>query len=252
MMNRIIKKSNMAAFVLTGIFSILFAAGPVFADYSGHVASFKSEKNAVVFIHEMRAKGLYAYYQKEDVPGKGEFFRAYIGRYKTMILAQKALAGLKKSGKIDSFEIRKAAEKSVVMETEKTKAVAQKNEPVQKSETKPETVEQGKEPAQKQESKIEPADQKSEQIQKSENKTDSAIQKNKQSQKPENKNEPSIDTGHYYDGIKGIVLNNGRIIRGKIISIDDKDVLKIRTRSGRILSYSFTKDIKEYITGYEP
>jgi hypothetical protein len=41
---------------------------------------------------------------------------------------------------------------------------------------------------------------------------------------------------------------NGRIIKGRIISIDDNDVLKIRTRGGRILSFSFTGDVKEYIT----
>lgn len=301
MMNSIFRKSNWTVLLLAAILFVLFAAIPVLADYSGHVASFKSEKNAVVFVHEMRAKGLYAYYQKEDVPGKGEFFRAYIGRYKTPALAQKALAELKKSGKINSFEIREATEKSAVTEPEKTVTVAQKNEPVQKYEDKPEiaaqknetgqkpesktelaeqksepvqksenktdTVAQKNEPAQKQEnkkdtavqkdesaqkqeSKIEPVEQKIESVQKSENKTEIIAQKKKSVQKAENKNAPSVDTRHYYDGIKGIVLNNGRIIKGQIISIDENDVLKIRTRSGRILSYSFTKDVKEYITGY--
>jgi len=52
---------------------------------------------------------------------------------------------------------------------------------------------------------------------------------------------------HYYEGIKGIVLNNGKVIEGQIISIDDNDVLKIRTKEGGILSYSFMKEVKEYI-----
>jgi hypothetical protein len=53
---------------------------------------------------------------------------------------------------------------------------------------------------------------------------------------------------NYYEGIKGIVLKNGKVIEGQIISIDDNDVLKIRTKEGKILSYSFIKEVKEYIT----
>jgi hypothetical protein len=53
---------------------------------------------------------------------------------------------------------------------------------------------------------------------------------------------------NYYEGIKGIVLKNGKVIKGQIISIDDNDVLKIRTKEGKILSYSFIKEVKEYIT----
>ncbi len=56
---------------------------------------------------------------------------------------------------------------------------------------------------------------------------------------------PSLN---YYEGIKGIVLKNGKVIEGQIISIDDNDVLKIRTKDGKILSYSFMKEVKEYIT----
>ena len=52
---------------------------------------------------------------------------------------------------------------------------------------------------------------------------------------------------NYYEGIKGIVLKNGKVIEGQIISIDDNDVLKIRTKEGKILSYSFMKEAKEYI-----
>ena len=56
---------------------------------------------------------------------------------------------------------------------------------------------------------------------------------------------------NYYEGIKGIVLKNGKVIEGQIISIDDNDVLKIRTKEGKILSYSFMKEVKEYITERE-
>ena len=286
MMNNIFRKSNWMVLLPVGILFALLAASPVFADYSGHVASFKSEKNAVVLVHKMKAKGLVAYYQKEDVSGKGEFYRTYIGRYKTISLAQKALTKLKKSGDIDFFEILKVVDKNEEIETKKTTAVAQKSEPVQKPENKTGIAAQKNEPAQKSENKIEPAaqksepaqkpesktelaEQKSEPVQKAESKAETVAQKSEPVQKPESKTKiaeqkketaqksekktaPSIETRHYYDGIKGIVLNNGRTIKGQIISIDDNDVLKIRTRSGRILTYSFTKDVKEYITEYEP
>ena len=173
------------------------AAGPLFAAYSGHVASFKSEDNAVIFVKKMKAKGLVAFYQKEDVPGKRELYRAYIGRYETRPLARKDLIKLIKSGEIDYFRIQKIAEKNGEIVTKKMESVAQKNEPAQK---------------------------------------------------PENKTAPSIDTQRYYEGIKGIVLKNGKVIKGQIISIDDNDVLKIRTKRGKFLSYSFMKEVKEYIT----
>jgi hypothetical protein len=52
---------------------------------------------------------------------------------------------------------------------------------------------------------------------------------------------------NYYEGIKGIVLKNGKVIEGQIISIDDNDVLKIRTKDGKIFSYPFMK-VEKYIT----
>ena len=73
MMESIFKKSSWMALITAGILFSLLVASNVFADYSGHVASFKSEKNAIMFVHKMKAKGLIAYYQKEDVPGKVNF-----------------------------------------------------------------------------------------------------------------------------------------------------------------------------------
>lgn len=64
--------------------------------------------------------------------------------------------------------------------------------------------------------------------------------------KPADKTAASIDTSLYYKGIKGIILKNGNVIEGQITSIDD-DVLKIRTKDGKILSYSFMNDIEKYV-----
>jgi len=171
------------------------APSPLFAVFSGHVASFKSEDSAVIFVNKMNAKGLVAFYQKEDVPGKGEFYRAYIGRYKTLTLARTALTKLKKDGEIGFFQIMKTAGENGKIVTKEKEIGAQKNEPARKL---------------------------------------------------KNKTAPSIDTRNYYKGIKGIVLKNGKVVKGQIISVYN-DVLKIRTKSGKILSYSFMK-VDEYIT----
>ncbi len=71
-------------------------------------------------------------------------------------------------------------------------------------------------------------------------------QKKEPAQKPENKMVPSIETQHYYEGIKGIVLTNGEVIEGQIIGVYD-DVLKIRSKDGEIFSYPFMK-VEEFIT----
>ena len=110
------------------------AASPLFAAYSGHVASFKSKDSAVIFVNKMKAKGLVAFYQKEYVPGKGELYRSYIGRYETRPLARKALIKLINSGEIDYFRIQKIAEKNGEIVTKKMEIEAQKNKPAQKPE----------------------------------------------------------------------------------------------------------------------
>jgi DedD protein len=170
------------------------APNPLSAAYSGHVASFKSENNAIKFVDNMKAKGLVAFYQKEDVSGEGAFYRSYIGRYKTLPLARKALSKLKKDGAINFFQIKKTAGTYGKVVTKGMEIGAQKNEPAQKQ---------------------------------------------------KNKTVASIDTRNYYKGINGIVLKDGKVVKGEIISVYD-DVLKIRTKRGKILSYSFMK-VKKYI-----
>lgn len=63
---------------------------------------------------------------------------------------------------------------------------------------------------------------------------------------PVNKTEPSIDTNERYKEIKGIVLMDGKVIEGQIISMNIETV-KIRTKEGKVLSYSFMKEIKTFI-----
>ena len=192
-MNKMAKKSIWMTLLFTGIFFLLFAASTVFADYSGHVASFKNESNASGFVSKMKDKGYEAFYNKEKVKGEGEFYRTYVGRYKTQAIALKELIKLKKAGEIDYFKITKTPDQDV--------------------------------------------------------KTVKEVKEVKEELPPAAASKPvsSSETPNYYEGIKGIVLKNGKVIKGQILSIDDNDVLKIRTKKGKILSYSFVKDVKEYI-----
>ncbi len=74
----------------------------------------------------------------------------------------------------------------------------------------------------------------------------SAISSDETRQKPAI-NAASSDAEQRYRGIKGIVLKNGNVIGGQIISWDS-GIVKIRTRDGEILSYDFKKDVRTFIT----
>jgi hypothetical protein len=47
-------------------------------------------------------------------------------------------------------------------------------------------------------------------------------------------------------GIKGIVLSDGNVIEGQILNISANAVI-IRTKDGKVLSYSFEKEVKGFI-----
>jgi hypothetical protein len=49
-----------------------------------------------------------------------------------------------------------------------------------------------------------------------------------------------------YKGIKGIVLYDGKVIEGQIISMN-AEIVKIRTKDGNVLSYSFIKEVECFI-----
>jgi hypothetical protein len=59
-----------------------------------------------------------------------------------------------------------------------------------------------------------------------------------------------VDSEKHYKaiggGLKGIKLNDGDVIEGQIISFSG-DTVKIRTKDGKILTYSFIKDIQMFI-----
>lgn len=58
--------------------------------------------------------------------------------------------------------------------------------------------------------------------------------------------EPAIVAEQRFKGIKGIVLQNGEVIEGQIVSMSAETV-KIRTNDGTVLSYSFIKELESFI-----
>jgi hypothetical protein len=56
-----------------------------------------------------------------------------------------------------------------------------------------------------------------------------------------------VDADQRYRRIKGIVLMDGNVIEGQIISMNT-DVVKIRAKEGNILSYDFKKEVQRFIT----
>ncbi len=68
----------------------------------------------------------------------------------------------------------------------------------------------------------------------------------KQSQTSMKNAKPSKDAGqHYIKGLKGIELMNGNVIEGQIISVGN--IVKIRTKDGKVLSYSYLEEVRQFI-----
>jgi hypothetical protein len=58
--------------------------------------------------------------------------------------------------------------------------------------------------------------------------------------------ESTIVADQRYKGIKGIVLQDGTVIEGQIISMN-AEIVKIRTKDGNVLSTSFIKEVEYFI-----
>jgi hypothetical protein len=56
----------------------------------------------------------------------------------------------------------------------------------------------------------------------------------------------TTDINDPYKGIKAIVLKNGKIIEGKML-FWNPDIVKIRTKEGKVLSYDFKKEVERFI-----
>jgi len=77
-------------------------------------------------------------------------------------------------------------------------------------------------------------------------KEDIVTPKVEESVTPKKKAESTAGASPSYNSIKGIVLTNGNVIEGQILNISTNAVI-IRTKDGKVLSYSFEKEVRRFI-----
>ena len=68
--------------------------------YSIHVQSFSDLTNANRYVNGLKNKGKIVFWKKAEVPGKGDFFRVYLGKYKTEVEALEVWEKLKEEGAV--------------------------------------------------------------------------------------------------------------------------------------------------------
>jgi len=110
-------KSYHVSFFKNALLKILWLVFPLFfldvlsADckepiyYSIHLSSFKHLINANKQVNTLKVKGKIVFWKKTDVPGKGIFFRVYIGKYKDYNKAFSVWKGLDEAGIVNYLGI---------------------------------------------------------------------------------------------------------------------------------------------------
>ncbi len=86
--------------------------------YSIHLASFSNFTNANAYVNKLQKKGDIVFWREVDVPGKGLFYRIYLGRYRDKEEAVKFWEELKKNGSVSYRGIHRFEEKVEPLETE--------------------------------------------------------------------------------------------------------------------------------------
>ena len=117
--------------------------------YSIHLASFKDFGNANAFVNTLKKKEEIVFWREVDVPGKGLFYRVYLGRYRDKIEALRFCKELKKNGSvsycgihrfreaIEKFAKEKPGDKAVEKKPVKVKALKPKEPGVKAVKKKP-------------------------------------------------------------------------------------------------------------------
>jgi hypothetical protein len=78
--------------------------------YTIHLASFKELQNANNYVNAMTSKGKTIFWKKADVPGKGEYYRVYMGKYKNRDEAVEFWKILKEEGAVSYFGVHEFKE----------------------------------------------------------------------------------------------------------------------------------------------
>jgi len=71
--------------------------------FSLHIGSFRNLQNASTEVERLKSSELDGFWKKVAIPGKGEWFRVYVGRHKTRDEALVSGKGLKAKGIIEDF-----------------------------------------------------------------------------------------------------------------------------------------------------
>jgi hypothetical protein len=109
--------SLLSPFVFWGLLvvSTLFLhAFPAYASqnnyFSIHIASFKELKRANSFINSLSEKGKLVFWKQTDIPGKGMFYRVYLGKYNDKDKAEEFWQVLKEEGAVSYYGIHEFEE----------------------------------------------------------------------------------------------------------------------------------------------
>jgi hypothetical protein len=80
--------------------------------YTIHLASFKELQNANNFVNSLQYAGKTVFWKKTDVPGEGEYYRVYLGKYENRDEAIEFWNKLKEEGAVSYFGIHEFREES--------------------------------------------------------------------------------------------------------------------------------------------
>ena len=92
--------------------------------YSIHGASYQTIERVERHIESLQEKGYEAVYERVEVPGQGNWYRIYIGRYDNKDAAQQAAENLKAGKLISGFRIRRVMLPAEMAITSSNKAVS--------------------------------------------------------------------------------------------------------------------------------
>ena len=109
--NTKIFKTALIGFVSAALIFAAAADGAQQFYYSIHFSSFKNLKNANRQVNSLQEKGKMVFWKKTDVPGKGLYYRVYLGRYDNRDDAVAFWKKLNKIGAVGYFGIHRFKEK---------------------------------------------------------------------------------------------------------------------------------------------
>ena len=98
-------KSILLLFLLIAFMQINAADCAEQTYYSIHLASFKNLRNANAFVNKLKIKEKVVFWKETDIPGKGIFYRVYLGKYSNEAEAFEFWEKLKKAGVVSYYGI---------------------------------------------------------------------------------------------------------------------------------------------------